>query len=128
MQSILVNRTGQACSYLLIRIVERAPHLKAGVLVGIVNDDVIAVPSDVHCTEELRAMKQQGMTEAAYRPIGHLEDCHGGSVVPTLQRDLRNSPHRNSDHLLFFRKITEDADSADRVDRLMASISGFWGH
>ena len=121
LQLILDNSTGQACSYLLILIVEGAPHLKAGVLVGIMYDDVVAVPSDVHCTEELRAMKQQGVTEAAYRPICHLEDCHGGSVIPTLHRDLCNGPDQNSNHL-FFRKITEDADSADRVDRLTASF------
>ena len=40
-------------SYLLIFIVERAPHFQARILIGIVNDDVIAVSSYVHCAEEL---------------------------------------------------------------------------
>ena len=56
----------QAWSYLFIFIVKRAPHLKAGVLVGIMYVNVVAIPSDVHCTEKFRAMKQQGVTKTAY--------------------------------------------------------------
>lgn len=36
-------------TYILIVVGERASDLQAGILVGIVNDDVVAVTSDVHC-------------------------------------------------------------------------------
>lgn len=65
------------------------------------DDDVITISRDVHCAEELRAMKQQGMTEAANRPISHLEDCHGSSIIPALHGYLCNSPKCNANQVLF---------------------------
>ena len=44
--------------YLLIFITEGPPNLHTGVLVGVMDDDVVPIPSDVHCTEEVRAMKK----------------------------------------------------------------------
>ena len=54
-------------------------------------DDVVAVPSDVHCTEEIGTMKQQGVGQARYCPSGHLESCHRCSVVSPLHWNLHNN-------------------------------------
>ena len=52
------------CSYLFILVIERAPDLQTRVLVGIMDDDVIAISSDVHGRKEFGAMQQQSVTEA----------------------------------------------------------------
>ena len=54
-------------------------------------DDVVAIASDVHRTEEIRAVKQQGMGQACYCPSGHLKSCHRCSVVSPLHWNLHNS-------------------------------------
>ena len=75
-------------SYLLILITEWPPDKHTRVLVGVMYNNVVAIPSDVHCTEEIRAMKQQGMRQACYCPSGHLEGCHRCSVVSPLHWNL----------------------------------------
>ena len=77
--------------YLLILVTEWPPDLHTRILVGIMYDDVVAVPSDIHRTEEIRTVKQQGMGQACYGSCGHFEGCHGCSVVSPLHGNLHSN-------------------------------------
>lgn len=51
----------QACkdshADLFVVISKRSSDLQAGVLVGVMDDDVVAISGDVHCREEVRTMQ-----------------------------------------------------------------------
>lgn len=52
------NEQQMAPAYLLIVVGERPPDLQAGVLIGVMYNNVIPVPCNVHCREEVRSMQQ----------------------------------------------------------------------
>lgn len=54
------------------------------------NDDVVAIPRDVHGREEVRAMQQECVAQASNSAGCHLEGGHRCSVVPSLHWNLRN--------------------------------------
>ena len=63
-------------------------NLQARVLVGVVYDNVVAVPSDIHGREEVRAVQQECMAQAGNGTSCHLEGCHCCPVVPPLHWHL----------------------------------------
>ena len=74
--------------YLLIFIAEWPPDLNTRVLVGIMDDDMIAISSDIHCREEVRAVQQQSVGQACNCSRSHLEGGHCGPIIPSFQRYL----------------------------------------
>jgi len=78
----------ESWTHLLIVIGKGSSNLQARVLVGVMYDDVVAVPSDVHGRKEIRAMQQECMAQAGNGASCHLEGCHCCPVVPPLHWDL----------------------------------------
>ena len=76
-------------AYIFIVIGEGAPNLQAGVLVRVVNDDMVPITGDVHCREEVGAMQQQRVAEACNGSRGQLKGGHCGSVVPPFHGHLQ---------------------------------------
>ena len=65
-------------------ISEGSSDLQAGVLVRVMDDDMITISSDVHRREEIRAVQQQCVAQASNGTSCHFEGCHCCSVVPSL--------------------------------------------
>lgn len=63
-------------------------NLQARVLVGVMYDDVVAVPSDIHGREEVGAVQQECMAQAGNGASCHFERGHCCPVVPPLHWDL----------------------------------------
>lgn len=81
-------------AHLLIVVGEGSSDLQARVLVGVMYDDVVAVPGDIHGREEVGAVQQECMTQAGNGASCHLEGCHCCPVVPPLHWDLsRQAEH-----------------------------------
>jgi len=81
-------------AHLLIVVGEGSSNLQAGVLVGVMYDDVVAVPGDIHGREEVGAVQQEGMAQAGNGASCHLEGCHCCPVVPPLHWHLcRQAEH-----------------------------------
>ena len=84
----------KAWTHLLIVIGKGSSDLQARVLVGVMYDDVVAVPGDIHGREEVGAVQQEGMAQAGNGASCHLEGCHCCPVIPPLHWHLcRQAEH-----------------------------------